>query len=97
MRSRVKTQIRVDNYAPGQPSVATANWGLTNHVGDCVQTRDPLDILVADTGGTEDGWGIDSYTSDANPLLHYLEPDDELDTTTNVEFARTSTGEHRPI
>lgn len=74
-----------------------ASGGSTNHIGDSIQTRDPLDILVADTGGTEDGWSIDGYTSDTNPLLHDLEPDDKLDTTTNVEFAGTSTGEHRPV
>ena len=67
------------------------------HVGDGVETGDPLNLLVADTGGTEDGRGVDGDTSNTNPFLHDLEPDDELDTATGVEFARADTEEHGEV
>ena len=67
---------------------------LTCHVEDIIQTRDPLHFAIAHTCDTEDGRGVDGYTSDTDPLLHDLEPDDKLDTTTSVELAGAYTEQH---
>lgn len=66
----------------------------TYHVEDIVQTRDPLDFAVAYTCDTEDGRGVDGDTSDTDPLLHDLKPDDKLDATTSVELAGSDTEQH---
>ena len=52
---------------------------------------------IRNTGGTEDGWSEDGDTSYANPFLHNLKPDDELDTATCVELARADAEEHREV
>lgn len=70
---------------------------LTRHVEDIIQTRDPLDFAVAHTCDTENCRGINGNTSDTNPLLHDLEPDDKLDTTPSVEFTGADTEEHSEI
>lgn len=70
---------------------------LTSHVGGGVGSGDPLDVGLADTGSSEDDWGVNGHTSDTNPFLHNLKPDDKLDATTNVEFTRSRTSEHGPL
>jgi len=67
------------------------------HVGDGVETGDPLDLTVADTGCAEDGGSVDGDTGDTNPFLHDLEPDDKLDTATGVKFAGADTEEHGEV
>ena len=67
------------------------------HISDGVKTRDPLDRGVGDTSSAEDGGSEDGDTSNSNPLLHDLQPDDELDTTASVELARSDTEEHVEI
>ena len=57
---------------------------FTYHVGDIVQARNPQLIFCGHTGDGEDGGAIDSDTSNANPLLQNLEPDDQVDTTTGM-------------
>ena len=66
----------------------------TYHVEDIVQSRDPLNILRGDTSNSEDCGGVDSDPSNTNPLLHNLEPDDELHTSSSVEFAGSNTEKH---
>ena len=56
-----------------------------------------MDLAVAHTCDTEDGWGVDGYTSDTDPLLHDLQPDDKLDTTTSVELSGADTEQHGEI
>ena len=56
-----------------------------------------MDLLVADTGGTENGRGVDGDTCNPDPFLHDLKPDDELDTATGVEFAGADTEEHSEV
>ena len=43
------------------------------HVCDCIQTRDPLDVRFTDTSGPEDGRGKDSDSSNSDPFLHDLD------------------------
>lgn len=64
------------------------------HVSDVVQTGNPLNIGISNARSAEDGRSIDGDTCNANPLLHDLEPDDELNTTASVEFSRTDTEKH---
>ena len=59
----------------------------THSIRNGVKSRDPLYITVADTSGSENGWGKDGDTSDTNPLLHDLKPYNELNAATGVEFA----------
>ena len=68
-----------------------------HHVSDGIQSRNPLHLAVGNTSGTEDGRSEDGHTSDANPLLHNLKPDNELYTTSSVELARANTEEHSEI
>jgi len=53
-----------------------------------------LHLGIGNAGCSEDGWGEDSHTSNTDPLLHDLEPDNELYTTTSVELARADTEKH---
>ena len=69
----------------------------SKHVGDGIETGDPLDLRVADTSGTEDGGSVDGYTSNTNPFLHDLEPNDKLNATTRVKFAGADTKEHSKV
>ena len=69
----------------------------TYHVGNGVQPRDPLHLVVRDTSGTEDGRSEDSHTGDTDPLLHDLKPDNELYTAASVEFARADTEKHSNV
>ena len=64
------------------------------HVSDVVKTGDPLNRFIGNASSVEDGGGEDGDTSDTNPLLHDLKPDDELDTAAGVELARADTEEH---
>ena len=66
---------------------ASTKMSKAYHVGDSVQSRDPLDLGIGDTSSTEDSWSEDGHTGDTNPLLHDLKPDDELNTTTGVKLA----------
>lgn len=68
-----------------------------HHVGDGVETGDPLDLTVADTGCAEDGGSVDGDTGDTDPFLHDLEPNDELNTATGVEFAGADAKEHGEV
>ena len=67
------------------------------HVSDSVETGDPGDICIANTSSAEDSGSVDSDTCDTDPLLHDLEPDNELDTATSVKLARAETEEHRDV
>lgn len=69
----------------------------TYHVSDIVKTGNPLNIFVDDACSTEDGRGVDGHASDADPLLHYLKPNDKLNTTTSVEAARADTEKHGKV
>ena len=52
---------------------------------------------IADTCSTEDGGSVDGDTSNTNPFLHNLKPNDELDTATGMKFARADTEEHSKV
>ena len=69
----------------------------TYHVSDGVQTADPLDISLANTSGPKNGGRVNCHSSDTDPFLHNLEPDDKLDAATSVELAGTSAGKHGPV
>ena len=56
-----------------------------------------MHLGIRDTGSSEDSWSKDGHTSDTNPLLHDLKPDDELNTATSVELARANAEEHSDI
>ena len=64
------------------------------HVCDGVQSRDPLHLRIGNTSGSENGGSEDSHTSDTDPLLHDLEPNNQLNTTASVKFAGADTEEH---
>lgn len=67
------------------------------HVGDGVESRNPGDFFIGDTSCTEDRGGVNCDTSDTNPFLHNLEPDNELDTATGVELAGADTEQHSVV
>ena len=54
-------------------------------------------ILRSNAGNLENGGSVNRHTSNANPLLHDLEPDDELNAATGVKFARANAKQHRDI
>ena len=64
------------------------------HVRDGVQSRDPLHLCIGNTSGTENRRSEDSHTGNTDPLLHDLEPNDQLNTTASVKLARADTKEH---
>ena len=53
-----------------------------------------MDLAIADASSTEDSGCIDGDTCDSDPLLHDLEPDNELNTASGVEFAGSNAEEH---
>ena len=69
----------------------------THHVRDSIQTGDPLYLCVGDTGCTEYGGSKDGHAGNTDPLLHDLEPDNQLNTTASVEFAGADTEKHRNV
>ena len=56
-----------------------------------------MSILGRDTGDGENGGAVNGDTSDTNPLLENLQPDDQLHTATSVELARFPAEEHSQI
>lgn len=56
-----------------------------------------MHLRVGDTSCPEDSWGENSHTSDTNPLLHDLKPDDKLYTAASVELARADAEEHGKV
>ena len=52
---------------------------------------------MADTSSGEDRWSEDGDTSNTNPFLHDLEPDDKLDTASSVEFPSANAKEHSEV
>ena len=52
---------------------------------------------MADTCSGEDSWSEDGDTSNTNPFLHDLEPDDKLDTASSVEFPSANAEEHSEV
>ena len=71
--------------------------GRTYHVCNSIQSRDPLHLIIGNTCSAEDGGSENGYTSNTDPLLHDLKPDDELDTTTSVKFTGADTEKHRDV
>lgn len=69
----------------------------SEHVGDGVEARDPLDGRVGNAGSAEDGGSEDGDTSDTDPFLHDLKPDNELDPTASMKLAGPNTEEHVEI
>lgn len=67
------------------------------HVKDVVETRDPLCLVRVESREAEDGGCVDGDTGDTDPFLDDLEPDDELNTSTDVQFAATTSGQHRQV
>ena len=53
-----------------------------------------MDLCVGNTSGTENCGGENSHTSNPDPLLHDLKPDDQLDAAASVQFARADTEKH---
>lgn len=67
------------------------------HIGYGVQARDPLHLVVRNTSSTEDCWSENGHTSNTNPFLHNLKPDNKLYTPSSVELARADTEEHGDV
>ena len=66
-------------------------------VGDVVEAGDPFAGSIADDGDTEDGGSVDGHAGDANPFLHDLEPDDELDTAAGVKLTGADAEKHGEV
>lgn len=56
-----------------------------------------MHLCIGNTSGTENGGSEDSHTGDTDPLLHNLEPDDQLNTAAGVKLAGADTEEHRNV
>ena len=67
------------------------------HICYGVQPRDPLYLVIRDTGSTEDCWSKNGHTSNTNPFLHDLKPDNKLYAPSSVELARADTEEHGDV
>ena len=67
------------------------------HVCDIVKTGNPETVSRRDTGNGEDGGPVNGDTGDADPLLEYLQPHDQLDAATSVELARVPAEEHGQV
>ena len=67
------------------------------HVCDIVETGDPESVCRRHPGDREDGGPVDGDTGDADPLLKYLKPHDQLDTTAGVELAGIPAKEHGQV
>lgn len=67
------------------------------HVCDVIETRYPETVSRRNTGDGEDGGAVDGDTSDADPLLENLEPDDELDAAPGVQLAGLPAQEHGQV
>jgi hypothetical protein len=70
---------------------------LTNHVRDVVEAAHPKTVFRADAGNGEDCGAINGDSCDADPLLKDLEPDNQLNTTSCVQFAGSNAEEHAKI
>ena len=68
--------------------------GAAYHVSNGVQSRNPLHLCVGNTGSAENGGSENGHTSNTDPLLHDLKPDDQLNTTPSVKLSRTDTEKH---
>ena len=91
--------MRVENWGRSLVCIVfiEGNVNSTYHVEDIVETSDPLHVLMTDTSNGKDGRAINRHTSDTDPFLHNLEPDDKLDTTTSVKFAGANAEEHLDV
>ena len=87
----------VESPSPANPVESEDADECGHHVCDGVETRNPLRVSVGDTSSTENGRSENCDTSDTNPLLHDLKPDDKLHTTAGVKFAGSDTEEHVEI
>lgn len=56
-----------------------------------------MHLGIGNTSSTEDSRSEDGHASNTYPLLHDLEPDNELYTTASVELARADTEKHRDV
>lgn len=71
--------------------------GEAYHVCDGVQSRNPLHLCIGNTSGTENGGSENSHTGNTDPLLHDLEPDDQLNTATSMKLAGADTEKHGKV
>ena len=94
--SKVNTQMRVANcILLAQNRMST--YRRTYHIGYGVQAGDPLHLIVRNTRSTEDCWSKNSHTSNTDPFLHDLKPDNKLYAPPSVELARADTKEHGDV
>ena len=89
--------MRVAIWRNGQCSERFLFTKRVYHVGDGVQSRNPLHLCIGNTSGTENRGGKDSHTGNTDPLLHDLEPDDQLNTAASVKLARADTEKHGDV
>ncbi len=69
----------------------------TYHVCDIVEPGNPQALRRGDTGDPKDCRTVDGNTRNPNPLLKNLQPDDQLNTASGVEFPRFPAEEHSKI
>ena len=67
------------------------------HICYGIQPRDPLYLVVRNTGSPEDCWSENCHTSNTDPFLHNLKPDNKLYAPSSVELARADAEEHRDV
>lgn len=89
--------MRVANYQTISLLNQTSCEGAAYHVCNGVQSRNPLHLCVGYTGSAENGGSENGHTSNTDPLLHDLKPDDQLNTTPSVKLARADTEKHGNI
>lgn len=67
------------------------------HVENIVQSTDPLTLHRVKARNTEDCRRIDSHTSNTNPFLHNLQPNNQLHSPTDVQVTRLPAKQHREV
>ena len=70
---------------------------MAYRVCDGIQSRDPSDGGMIKTSSSKDSWCENGDTSNSNPLLHNLEPDDQLNAASGVKLARANAEQHVEI
>lgn len=98
IRSRVNTQVSVESYQSCQYKPHSGiRRSIADHVGDVIEPCNPKLVLGGDSCDLEDIGAVNCDSSDTDPLLHNLKPDNQLHAATRVQFSGSDPEEHMKV